>query len=233
MVSCGEWRRPPVAIVGFVTPEIAAPVGFVPNANEIGVLVVTMFPYASDTSADGGCAQAKPARQENGGFIASVVAGPATSARSPKLELGKAIPLDGRAATIGPTFNGDGAVGRAVSPVTVTVQRFPDVDAPVTVIAIEVCDCVVTAAVDAHVPGPFVVTATPTPPAWNSNPVGGLKPKPPVGLPPVSMPAADSEKTGPVKVVQAVAEPPTAVFALIAEPPAACGTMRTCPVSHT
>src|SRR5258708_26049211 len=83
MVSCGEWRRPPVAIVGFVTPEIAAPVGFVPNANEIGVLVVTMFPYASDTSADGGFAQAKPARQENGGGVARPGARTAPPPRTP------------------------------------------------------------------------------------------------------------------------------------------------------
>src|SRR5258708_11108472 len=226
MLRFGQLTKPPVATVGFVTPEIAAPVGFAPNANEIGVLVVTMFPYASDTSADGGFAQAKPARQENGAFIASVVAGPATSARRPKDQLGKAIPIARRTATIRPTLNRDGAVGRAVSPVTVTVQRFPDVDAPVTVIAIEVADCVVTAAVEAHVPGPFVVTATPTPPAWNSTPVGGLKPNNPVAFPPVSMPAADSENDGPVKAVQAVADPPTALFALIAEPPVAETTLR-------
>src|SRR5258708_37613891 len=84
MLRFGQLTKPPVATVGFVTPEIAAPVGFVPNANEIAVLVVTMFPYASDTSADGGFAQAKPARQENGGGVArGVRAAPAPPRGAP------------------------------------------------------------------------------------------------------------------------------------------------------
>src|SRR5258708_12602640 len=118
MLRFGESTKLPVATVGFVTPEIAAPVGFAPNANEIGVLVVTMFPYASDTSADGGFAQAKPARQENGAFIASVVAGPATSARRPKDEPGTPIPIHGRAAPISPPSTANTPLAPPPSPPT-------------------------------------------------------------------------------------------------------------------